>query len=156
MDRKTKEALGTTALAGATAGAAGVAALGANAAGTDRRNRRQAKERDERRQARREKTSQGRNNARKAAAETRLAQLQKIKPSNLSTEDRKVRTAYINEQKNILKDLKPKTAASIAKSIGLKSIPGIGAFIGMFSSTPAYSHGGKVHRGRSAQGNKDS
>ena len=110
----------------------------------------------ERAEARREKVSQGRNNARKAAAETRLAQLQNIKPSNLSTEDRKVRTAYIKEQKNILKDLKPKTVASIAKSIGLKSIPGIGAFIGMFSSTPAYSHGGKVHRGRSAQGNKNS
>ena len=56
MDRKTKEALGTTALAGATAGAFGAAALGANAAGTERRNRRQARERDEQRvQARKEK-----------------------------------------------------------------------------------------------------
>jgi len=155
MDRKTKEALGTTALAGATAGVFGAAALGANAAGTERRNRRQAKERDEQRvQARKEKTSQGRNQARKAAAETRLTQLQRIKPSDLSPENRKVRTAYIKEQKNILKDLKPKTAASIAKSIGLKSIPGIGAFLTAFSSTPAYYHGGKVHRGRSAQGNK--
>ena len=76
MDRKTKEALGTTALAGAIAGAFGVAALGANAAGKERRNRRQAKKRDERRQARKEKTSQGRNQARKVAAETRLTQLQ--------------------------------------------------------------------------------
>ena len=65
-----------------------------------------------------------------------------------------MRTAYIKEQKNILNDLKPKTAASIAKSIGLKSIPGIGAFIAAISSTPAYQHGGKVHRGRKANGSK--
>jgi len=153
LSRKEKEALG---YAGAMTGAVGAIAA-TEAISARQENKRRNRSRDIQRQraeTRKEKTSQGRNKARKAAAETRLAQLQKIKPSNLSTEDRKVRTAYINEQKNILKDLKPKTATSIAKSIGLKSIPGIGAFIGMFSSTPAYNYGGKVHRGRKADGSK--
>lgn len=120
----------------------------------NKRRREMQKKSEERIQARKEKTSQGRNQARKAAAETRLTQLQRIKPSDLSPENRKVRTAYIKEQKNILKDLKPKTAASIAKSIGLKAIPGLTAFLTAFSSTPAYYHGGKVHRGRKADGSK--
>jgi len=153
LTKKEKEALG---YAGAMTGAVGAIAA-TEAISARQENKRRNRGRDIQRQrgeTRKEKTSQGRNKARKAAAETRLAQLQKIKPSNLSTEDRKVRTAYINEQKNILKDLKPKTAASIAKSVGLKSIPGIGAFIGMFSSTPAYNQGGKVHRGRKADGSK--
>jgi Flp pilus assembly protein TadB len=120
----------------------------------NKRRREMQKKSEERIQARKEKTSRGRNQARKAAAETRLTQLQRIKPSDLSPENRKVRTAYIQEQKNILKDLKPKTAASIAKSIGLKAIPGLTAFLAAFSSTPAYYHGGKVHRGRKADGSK--
>ncbi len=153
LSRKEKEALG---YAGAMTGAVGAIAA-TEAISARQENKRRNRSRDIQRQraeTRKEKTSQGRNKARKAAAETRLAQLQRIKPSDLTTEDRKVRTAYIKEQKNILKDLKPKTATSIAKSIGLKSIPGIGAFIGMFSSTPAYQHGGRVHRGRKADGSK--
>ena len=137
----------------------GAAAIVASEGARERRKNKRLKEiqerGEERVQARKEKTSKGRNQARKAAAETRLTQLQRIKPSDLSPENRKIRTAYIKEQKNILKDLKPKTAASIAKSIGLKFIPGIGAFIAAISSTPAYQYGGKVYRGRKAMRGAD-
>jgi len=154
LSRDEKAAVGYAGtLVGGTA-----AIVASEAAGERRANKRRRemqKRREESVQARKEKTSQGRNQARKAAAETRLTQLQRIKPSDLTAENRKVRTAYIQEQKNILKDLKPKTVASIAKSIGLKSVPGIGAFLAAISSTPAYQQGGKVHRGRLAQGNKD-
>ncbi len=153
LTKKEKEALG---YAGAMTGAVGaMAATEAISARQEnkRRNERRTKQ-QERAEVRKEKTSQGRNQARKAAAETRLAQLQRIKPSDLSPENRQIRNAYIKEQKNILKDLKPKTVLSIAKSIGLKTIPGIGAFLTAFSSTPAYQHGGKVHRGRKANGSK--
>lgn len=137
----------------------GAAAIVASEGARERRKNKRLKEiqerGEERVQARKEKTSKGRNQARKAAAETRLTQLQRIKPSDLSPENRKIRIAYIKEQKNILKDLKPKTVASIAKSIGLKSIPGIGAFIAAISSTPAYQYGGKVYRGRKAMRGAD-
>ena len=134
--------------------AAIVASEGAKERRENKRRREMQRKMEESVQARKEKTSRGRNQARKVAAETRLAQLQRIKPSDLSPENRQIRNAYIKEQKNILKDLKPKTVLSIAKSIGLKTIPGIGAFLTAFSSTPAYYHGGKVHRGRKANGSK--
>ena len=153
LSRDEKAALG---YAGTLVG--GAAAIVASEGARERREKKRSREirekSRERVQARRERTSQGRNQARKVAAETRLAQLQRIKPSDLSSEDRQIRNAYIKEQKNILKDLKPKTVLSIAKSIGLKTIPGIGAFLTAFSSTPAYYHGGKVHRGRKADGSK--
>ena len=136
----------------------GAAAIVASEGARERREKKRSREirekSRERVQARREKTSRGRNQARKVAAETRLAQLQRIKPSDLSSEDRQIRNAYIKEQKNILKDLKPKTAANIAKSIGLKAIPGLTAFLAAFGSSPAYQQGGKVHRGRKANGSK--
>jgi Flp pilus assembly protein TadB len=153
LNSKEKEAVAYAATL--VGGAAAI--LGSEAASERRKNKRHRKLQEksrERVQARREKTSQGRNQARKAAAETRLTQLQRIRPSDLSKENRKVRTAYIQEQKNILKDLKPKTATSIAKSIGLKAIPGLTAFLTAFSSSPAYQQGGRVHRGRKADGSK--
>jgi len=153
LSRDEKAAVG---YAGTLVGGAAaiVASEGARERRENKRSREIREKSRERVQARREKTSQGRNQARKAAAETRLTQLQRIRPSDLSKEDRKVRTAYIKEQKNILKDLKPKTAASIAKSIGLKAIPGLTAFLTAFGSSPAYQQGGKVHRGRKANGSK--
>jgi len=151
-DKKAAIGYGATLIGG---GAAILASEGARERREKKRRREMQRKSRERVQARREKTSQGRNQARKIAAETRLTQLQRIRPSDLSLEDRKVRNAYIKEQKNILKDLKPKTAASIAKSIGLKAIPGLTAFLTAFGSSPAYQQGGKVHRGRSAQGDKN-
>ena len=51
----------------------------------------------------RTKNISGEETSQKAAAETRLTQLQRIKPSDLSPENRQIRNAYIKEQKNIQK-----------------------------------------------------
>ena len=75
--------------------------------------------------------------------------------SKIYAEDKKIKTELIKREKDILKGLKPASLAKTAAKIGLKSIPAVGAFLSMFSSTPAYAHGGKVSRGRSAQGSAE-
>ena len=66
-----------------------------------------------------------------------LDRLTKINPSNLSTRDRKVRQELIRRQKDIIKGAKPQTLAKAATKLGLRSIPGVGAFLAAVSSTPA-------------------
>ena len=81
----------------------------------------------------------------------KVQRLNELNPKDLSADDKKIRTQLIKEQNDIIKGNKPKTPLSLLKSLGLRALPGVGAFIAMFSSTPAYGQGGKVCRGRSAQ-----
>ena len=124
------------ALAGGIAGAGGVAAMGASTSIKDRRRRRKQDASEKKAFERRQATRKTQNKVKMQTASLRLERLQRIKPSDLDARDRKIRTAYIKEQKGILKGLKPSTSTGIAKVIGLRSIPGIGAFLTAISSTP--------------------
>jgi hypothetical protein len=92
-------------------------------------------------------------------AKQQLDLLKGIDSKALSERDRKIKTALIARQKDIIKGLKPPTLASTAAKYGLKSLPGIGTFISIFSSKPAgagsdivpgqeYKSGGKVAKKR--------
>lgn len=70
-------------------------------------------------------------------AKQQLDLLKGIDSKALSERDRKIKNALMARQKDIIKGLKPPTLASSAAKFGLKSIPGIGTFIAMFSSKPA-------------------
>ena len=104
-------------------------------------------------------TSQARtaktNAARTELSEEKIKQLERIQSKDLSAEDKKIKTELIKREKDIIKGLKPASLARTAAKIGLKSIPAVGAFLSMFSSTPAYADGGKVFRGRAAQGSAE-
>lgn len=92
-------------------------------------------------------------------AKQQLDLLKGIDSKALSERDRKIKTALIARQKDIIKGLKPPTLASTAARYGLKSLPGIGTFLSIFSSKPAgagsdivpgqaYKSGGKVAKKR--------
>jgi len=70
-------------------------------------------------------------------AQERMAQLRKIRDADMGKRQKIIKDAHVSNQKNIIKGKTSKTLAQIAKSVGLRSIPGIGAFITTFSSTPA-------------------
>jgi hypothetical protein len=63
--------------------------------------------------------------------------LQKIKNSDLDKSNIKVKNELIKKQKDIIKKGTSNTLKDIAKKIGLRAIPGAGAFIAAFSSSPA-------------------
>ena len=66
-----------------------------------------------------------------------LKRLQNIKNSDLDKSNIKVKNELIKKQKDIIKKGTSNTLKDIAKKIGLKAIPGAGAFIAAFSSSPA-------------------
>ena len=66
-----------------------------------------------------------------------LKRLQKIKNSDLDKSNIKVKNELIKKQKDIIKKGTSNTLKDIAKKIGLRAIPGAGAFIAAFSSSPA-------------------
>lgn len=70
-------------------------------------------------------------------AEKRITELRKIRDADINNRQKMIKNAHIANQKAIIKGKAPKTSLQIAKSIGLKSIPGVGAFISAISSTPA-------------------
>jgi len=150
MDKDKAEALGVGAsLAGI--GAAGLYAAESEGRASRKRQKQIQKSREERRQ-KRSAASQARVSAAKTqAAEMAKERLRDLNPKDLSADDRKIRTQLIKEQNDIIKGNKPKTPLFLLKALGLRALPAVGAFISMFSSTPAYAQGGKVHRGRSAQ-----
>lgn len=131
------------AMAATAAGAGGAAYL---AGGDERKQKKAEKARQARRtkerQARQAKTVSMRNQANATAAQGKLDRLQNIKPSDLSDRDKLVRKALIQEQKSIIKGATKSTAKEIAKKVGLRSVPLVGAFLTAFESTPAYSRGG--------------
>lgn len=146
-DSDIKKAVGATA---AAAGAAGAALGMYDADSHNRQLRKSEKKRQKERAARSTQRQANIAESTRKVAQQKLEQLENIKPQDLSAEDRKIRQAYIKEQKNVIKGATKSTAKDLAKSIGLRSIPGLGAFISLFASKPAYAHGGKVHRGRTA------
>ena len=66
-----------------------------------------------------------------------LKRLQKIKNADLDRSNIKVKNELIKKQKDIIKNGTSNTLKDIAKKIGLRAIPGAGAFITAFSSSPA-------------------
>ena len=122
-------AMGTTA-----AGAAGATYL---ATADERKRNKQDKARQDKRkkesEARKAKTNAGK----VQVAEQKIQELERIKSKDLSAKDRKIKAELIKRERDIVKGLKPKTLAQTAAKLGLKSIPGIGAFLTAFSSTPA-------------------
>ena len=137
---------GATMVAGTAAAAAGATALANKKSPRQKKSEQLKKKEQQRVQTRKDKTVSMRNQANATAAQTKLDRLQNIKPSNLSDRNQKVRKALIQEQKNIIKGATKSTAKEIAKKVGLRSIPVIGAFLTAFESTPAYSRGGVVKK----------
>ena len=66
-----------------------------------------------------------------------LKRLQNIKNSDLDKSNIKVKNELIKKQKDIIKKGTSNTLKDIAKKIGLRAIPGAGAFIATFSSSTA-------------------
>ena len=137
-----KNKSGAAMVTGTAAAAAGATALSTKKSPRQKRSEELKKKEQQRVQDRKTKTVSMRNQANATAAQTKLDRLQNIKPSNLSDKNKKVRKALIQEQKSILKGATKSTAKEIAKKVGLRSIPLVGAFITAFESTPAYSRGG--------------
>ena len=89
-------------------------------------------------------------------AKEEVGRLEKIKSKDLSPKDRKIKQELIKRQKDIIKGLKPETLPKIAAKVGLKSIPGVGAFLSALTPKPAgkgssldgFKKGGAVMRGR--------
>jgi hypothetical protein len=137
-----KNKSGATMVAGTAAAAAGATALASKKSPRQKRNEELKKKKQKRVQTRKDNTVSMRNQANATAAQTKLDRLQNIKPSNLNDKNKKVRQALIQEQKSIIKGATKSTAKEIAKKVGLRSIPLVGAFLAAFESTPAYSRGG--------------
>lgn len=120
---------------------------------------RRIKDKKKKRKDRQTATSQARtaktNAAQAELSQEKIRQLERIQSNDLSAEDKKVKTELIKREKDIIKGVKPASLAKTAAKIGLKRIPAVAAFLAMFSSTPAYAHGGKTCRGRSAQGSTE-
>ena len=70
-------------------------------------------------------------------AKEQLQRLKSIKNSDLEKKNIKVKNELIKKQKDIIKNGTSNTLKDIAKKIGLRAIPGAGAFITAFSSSPA-------------------
>jgi len=132
--RTVKNALGASALA---AGAAGAALAGYEAGSHTRNKKAYKKKQQQRRQARSQKITAETNVIKTKTAKMELDRITKINPKHLSTRDRKIRQELIRRQKDIIKGAKPQTLAKVAAKLGLRSIPGVGAFITAFSSKPA-------------------
>jgi hypothetical protein len=128
-DRKMETA--GAALMGAS-GAAGIYSLGPKNTKTNRIQ--------ERRKKQSKKITESKAKIDKAKlnfAKEDLKRLQKIKNSDLSKSNIKVKNELIKKQQDIIKKGTSNTLKDIAKKIGLKTIPGVGAFITAFSSSPA-------------------
>jgi len=128
-DRK-MEAAGA-ALMGA-AGAASIYSLGPKNTKTNRIQ--------ERRKKQNKKITESKtkiNQAKISLAKEQLQRLERIKNGDLEKKNVKVKNELIKKQKDIIKKGTSSTLKDIAKKIGLRAIPGAGAFIAAFSSSPA-------------------
>ena len=141
-----KDKYGGAMVMGTAATAAGAAALASKKSPRQKRSEQLRKQQQQRTEARQTKTANMRNTANAANAQSKLDRLQNIKPSDLSDRDKKVRKALIQEQKNIIKGAAKSTTKEIAKKVGLRSIPLVGAFLAAFESTPAYRSGGMAKK----------
>ena len=139
-DKKNKA--GATVVAGTAATAAGAAALSNKKSPRQQRSAELRKKEKKRVQDRKNKTVSMRNEANTTIAKDKLDRLKNIKPSNLSDRDKLARKALIQEQKSVIKGAAKSTAKDIAKRVGLRAVPVVGAFLSAFESTPAYRRGG--------------
>jgi len=137
-----KDKYGGAAVIGTAATAAGATALASKKSPRQKRSEQIRKQQKQRTEARQTKTTNMRNTANATNAQNKLERLKNIKPSNLSDRDKLVRKALIQEQKNIIQGATKSKAKEIAKKVGLRSIPLVGAFLTAFESTPAYNRGG--------------
>ena len=98
--------------------------------------------REEKSKARKTKSA----NIKTQVAQQNIKNLERIKEKDLSAKNRKIRRELINREKAAIKGLKPPTLVKTAAKLGLKSIPGVGTFLALFGSTPAYRRGGNVSK----------
>jgi Flp pilus assembly protein TadB len=149
MDEDKAEALGAAAALGLMGGAAYIeGSADARAAKRRQRDReRKLEQRNEKRRIPRENRNRA---ARTDLAKERLTRLQEINTEHLTKEDKQIRNQLIKDQKEIIKGNKPIKPTSLLRSLGLRALPAVGAFISAVTPTPAYGQGGKVCRGRSA------
>jgi hypothetical protein len=131
---RTQNIVEASAVGSAAAGAA-LAAYDANSYA--RKKKAYEKNQQQKRQARSQKIKAKTNVIKTKTAKMELGRITKINPKDLSTQDRKIRKELIKRQKDIIKGAKPQTLAKSAAKLGLRSIPGVGAFITAFSSKPA-------------------
>ena len=139
-DKKKKQTPSAKNITGGAALAAGAAATGLAAYEADseaRRKRKVKNKRQQTRQAAAKKRTTNINAGKTRVAQQQLKNLERINSKDLSAKDRKIKQELIKRQKDIIKGAKPNTLAKTAAKLGLRSIPGVGAFIGMFSSKPA-------------------
>jgi len=148
MDERKAEALGSAAALGLMGGMAYLEGS-ADAREKKRRQRKIEKRAEERRKRRIPGENRDRA-ARTDLAKERLDRLQEINVKNLTKEDKQIRNQLIKDQKEIIKGNKPIKPTSLLRSLGLRALPAVGAFISAVTPTPAYGQGGKVCRGRSA------
>tara|TARA_R100000406_G_scaffold64560_1_gene45338 strand:- start:371 stop:853 length:483 start_codon:yes stop_codon:yes gene_type:complete len=152
MDERKVEALGSAAALGLMGGAAYLEGS-KDARAEKKRQREKEKRLRERREKRRARPFSRENRtraARTSVARDQLTRLQEIDVRNLTKEDKQIRNQLIKDQKEIIKGNKPIKPTSLLKSLGLRALPAVGAFISAVTPTPAFGQGGKVCRGRSA------
>ena len=70
-------------------------------------------------------------------AEQQMDRLRAISNADMNKREKMIKKAHVSNQRNIIKGKAPRTLLQLAKSVGLRSIPAVGAFISAFSSTPA-------------------
>ena len=149
MDEDKAEALGAAAALGLIGGAAYIEGS-ADARAAKRRQRDRERKPEKRKEKRRIPRENRNRAARTELAEERLKRLQEINVKNLTKEDNQIRNQLIKDQKEIIKGNKPIKPTSLLRSLGLRALPAVGAFISAVTPTPAFGQGGKVCRGRSA------
>lgn len=149
MDEDKAEALGAAATLGLMGGAAYIEGS-ADARAAKRRQRDRERKLEQRKEKRRIPRENRNRAARTDLAKERLTRLQEINTKHLTKEDKQIRNQLIKDQKEIIKGNKPIKPTSLLRSLGLRALPAVGAFISAVTPTPAYGQGGKVCRGRSA------
>jgi len=149
MDEDKAEALGAAAALGLMGGAAYIEGS-ADARAAKRRQRDRERKLEQRKEKRRIPRENRNRAARTDLAKERLTRLQEINTKHLTKEDKQIRNQLIKDQKEIIKGNKPIKPTSLLRSLGLRALPAVGAFISAVTPTPAYGQGGKVCRGRSA------
>tara|TARA_R100000951_G_scaffold29283_1_gene25383 strand:+ start:8791 stop:9192 length:402 start_codon:yes stop_codon:yes gene_type:complete len=91
--------------------------------------------------ASKKKNSPAKNHAIRAAAKLkakrRIEELRKISNADINKREKAIKNAHLSNQKSIVNGKKSKTLLQLAKFVGLRGIPAVGAFISAFSSTPA-------------------
>jgi Flp pilus assembly protein TadB len=154
MDEDKAEALGAAAALGLMGGAAYIEGS-ADARAAKRRQRDRERKLEQRKEKRRIPRENRNRAARTDLAKERLTRLQEINTEHLTKEDKQIRNQLIKDQKEIIKGNKPIKPTSLLRSLGLRALPAVGAFISAVTPTPAYGQGGKVCRGRKASGSAE-